>query len=95
MTTEEVFEKLRLLQDLLARKIGLEHEINDIPKMLETQEELLTRLKKEYIEKDQELNAAKSAVSELKNLLFEAESARDKAEKHMGESSTQREYGID
>ncbi|MDR1257545.1 MAG: C4-type zinc ribbon domain-containing protein [Spirochaetaceae bacterium] len=92
MITEEVFEKLRLLQDLLAKKIGLEREINDIPKMLVAQEELLTRLKKEYIEKDQELNAAKIAVSELKNLLFEAESAREKAEKHMDAISTQREY---
>ncbi|MDR0382451.1 MAG: C4-type zinc ribbon domain-containing protein [Spirochaetaceae bacterium] len=92
MTTEEIFEKLRLLQYLLARKIELEREINDIPKMLVTREELLLRLKKEYIEKDQDLSATKTAENELKNLLFEAESAREKAEKHMDAISTQREY---
>ncbi|MDR2659684.1 MAG: C4-type zinc ribbon domain-containing protein [Spirochaetaceae bacterium] len=92
MTTEEIFEKLRLLQDMLAKKIDLERQINDIPKMLVTQEELLQRLKKEYIEKDQELSAAKIADGELKNLLFEAESTREKAEKHMDAISTQREY---
>ncbi|MDR2098235.1 MAG: C4-type zinc ribbon domain-containing protein [Spirochaetaceae bacterium] len=90
--TEEIFEKLRSLQDVLAKKIELEREINDIPKTLVTLEELLQRLKKEYIELDMEHSAAKLAEGELKNLLFEAESAREKAEKHMDTISTQREY---
>jgi predicted nucleic acid-binding Zn-ribbon protein len=92
MTTEEIFEKLRLLQDVLAKKIEVERDIDDIPKMLVTQEELLEKLKKDFIEKDQEYLAAKSAEGELKNLLFEAESARERAEKHMDAISTQREY---
>ncbi|MDR2444355.1 MAG: C4-type zinc ribbon domain-containing protein [Spirochaetaceae bacterium] len=92
MTTAEIFEKLRSLQDVLARKIELEREINYIPKMLVTQEELLQRLKKEYIEKDIERSATKTVEMELKNLLFEAESTREKAEKHMDAISTQREY---
>ncbi|MDR0409590.1 MAG: C4-type zinc ribbon domain-containing protein [Spirochaetaceae bacterium] len=92
MTTEEIFEKLRSLQEVLAKKIDLEREINDIPKMLVTQEELLEKLKKDFIEKDQEYLAVKSAEGELKNLLFEAESTREKAEKHMDSINTQREY---
>ena len=92
MTTEEIFEKLRSLQDVLAKKIELEREINYIPKMLVTQEELLQRIKKEYIEKDFERSAAKLAEMELKNLLFEAAQTREKAEKHMDAISTQREY---
>ena len=92
MTTAEIFEKLRSLQDVLAKKIELEREINYIPKMLVTQEELLQRLKKEYIEKDIERNATKITEMELKNSLFEAESTREKAEKHMSDISTQREY---
>jgi predicted nucleic acid-binding Zn-ribbon protein len=92
MTTEEIFGRLRTLQDVLAKKIELEREINYIPKMLVTQEELLQRLKKEYIEKDIERNSTKTTEIELKNLLFEAESTREKAEKHMDAVSTQREY---
>jgi predicted nucleic acid-binding Zn-ribbon protein len=92
MTTEEIFEKLRSLQDVLAKKIELEREINDIPKMLVSQEELLDKLKKDFIEKDQEYVAIKQAEGELRNLLFEAESTREKAEKHMDAISTQREY---
>ncbi|MDR2659952.1 MAG: C4-type zinc ribbon domain-containing protein [Spirochaetaceae bacterium] len=92
MTTEEIFVKLRLLQDVLAKKIEVERDINDIPKMIVTQEELLDRLKKEFIEKDQEYLAVKAAEGELRNLLFEAESTRERAEKHMDAISTQREY---
>ncbi|MDR2795958.1 MAG: C4-type zinc ribbon domain-containing protein [Spirochaetaceae bacterium] len=92
MATEEIFEKLRSLQDVLAKKIELERDITYIPKMLVTQEELLQRLKKEYIEMHIERSAAKTAEAELKNLLFEAESTREKAEKHMDAISTQREY---
>jgi predicted nucleic acid-binding Zn-ribbon protein len=90
--TEKIFDKLRSLQDVLSKKIELEREINDIPKTLVKLEELLLRLKKEYIELNLKHDAAKLKEGELKNLLFEAESAREKAEKHMDIISTQREY---
>jgi predicted nucleic acid-binding Zn-ribbon protein len=92
MATEEIFDKLRALQDVLAKKIELEREMNEIPKMLTTQEELLLRLKKAWIEKDQEYLVVKTAEGECRNQLFEAESTREKAEKHMDAISTQREY---
>ncbi|GHV82749.1 hypothetical protein AGMMS50212_00890 [Spirochaetia bacterium] len=92
MATEEIFDKLRDLQDVLARKIELEREISEIPKMLTTQEELLLRLKKAWIDKDQEYVKVKLSEGECRNLLFEAESTREKAEKHMDVISTQREY---
>ncbi|MDR2842696.1 MAG: C4-type zinc ribbon domain-containing protein [Spirochaetaceae bacterium] len=89
---EVVFEKLHALQDVLAKKIGLEKEISEIPKLLTTQEELLTRLKKQWIEKDEEYVAAKQQAGEYGNLLFLAESTKEKAEKHMELTNTQREY---
>jgi predicted nucleic acid-binding Zn-ribbon protein len=92
MTMDTVFEKLRLLQDILSEKIGLEHTIQEIPKLLLTQEELLARLKRTFIEKNQEYDKAKSAEAEFRNLLFEAETLREKAEKNMDVISTQREY---
>jgi predicted nucleic acid-binding Zn-ribbon protein len=92
MTMDNVFEKLRLLQDMLSEKIGLEQTIQEIPKLLLTQEELLVRLKKTFIEKNQEYDKAKTAEAEFRNLLFEAETHREKAEKNMNVISTQREY---
>ena len=41
----DVLEKLRALQDILARKNELETEILDAPKALTQQEELLEKLK--------------------------------------------------
>ncbi len=92
MAIEDTFEKLRTLQDILSEKIRLEQEIQEIPRILTTQEELLTRLKKTFIEKNQEYEKTKQSQAEYKNLLAEAEAARERAEKNMDAISTQREY---
>jgi predicted nucleic acid-binding Zn-ribbon protein len=92
MAMDEVFEKLQTLQDILSEKITLEHDIQEIPKLLVTQEELLSRLKKSFIEKNQEYEKAKTAESEFQNFLIDAESMREKAEKNMDVINTQREY---
>jgi predicted nucleic acid-binding Zn-ribbon protein len=92
MAMDNVFDKLRALQDILSRKIVLEQDIQEIPKLLVTQEELLARLKKSFIEKNQDYEKAKAAESEFRNLLIEAETARERAEKNMDAINTQREY---
>jgi predicted nucleic acid-binding Zn-ribbon protein len=92
MVMEEVFEKLRTLQDILSEKIAMERDIQEIPKLLITQEELLSRLKRTFIEKNQEYERGKLSEGEFRNLLALAESDREKAEKNMDSISTQREY---
>jgi predicted nucleic acid-binding Zn-ribbon protein len=92
MVTENDLNKLRELQDILSEKISLEHDIQEKPKLLGAQEEMLNRLKKTFIEKNQEYERTKAAEEELRNLLSEAESMREKAEKNMDIINTQREY---
>ncbi|MDR2516543.1 MAG: C4-type zinc ribbon domain-containing protein [Spirochaetaceae bacterium] len=92
MTMEEILGKLRGLQEILSQKIVLEQEVSEIPKILTTQEELLSRLKKSFIEKDQEYNKAKTHEAEFRELLIQAEQAREHAEKNMDTITTQREY---
>ncbi|MDR1238868.1 MAG: C4-type zinc ribbon domain-containing protein [Treponema sp.] len=92
MAMDNVFDKLRTLQDILSRKIVLEQDIQEIPKLLVTQEELLARLKKSFIEKNQDYDKAKTAEAEFRNLLLDAETARERAEKNMDAINTQREY---
>ncbi|MDR0443767.1 MAG: C4-type zinc ribbon domain-containing protein [Treponema sp.] len=91
MVTENDLDKLRSLQDIICEKIGLERGIQEIPKLLNTQEEMLTRLKKTFIEKNQEYEKIKLAEGEIRNKLFEAEMIREKAEKNMDLISAQRE----
>ena len=88
----EVFEKLKTLQDILSEKIELEQKIQEIPKLLVTQEELLARMKKSFIEKNLDYEKAKSAESEYRNSLADAEAKIEKAERNMESISTQREY---
>jgi predicted nucleic acid-binding Zn-ribbon protein len=92
MVTENDLEKLRTLQEIIYEKIGLEKSIQEIPKLLGTQEELLTRIKKTFIEKNQEYEKIKGEEGDFRNKLFEAESSREKAEKNMDFANTQREY---
>jgi predicted nucleic acid-binding Zn-ribbon protein len=89
---DEIFDKLRTLQDILSEKITLEQKIQDSPKNLTGQEEALARMKKNYIEKNQDYEKAKRAEEECQNLLAEAEAHREKSEKNMDVISTQREY---
>jgi len=88
----EVFENLKTLQDILSEKIELEQRIQEIPKLLVTQEELLTRMKKSFIEKNQDYEKSRSAEAEYRNSLIDAEAKIEKAEKNMELISTQREY---
>jgi len=92
MVTENDLDKLRSLQEIIYEKIGLEKGIQEIPKLLGTQEELLNRLKKTFIEKNADYEKIKAEEADLRNRLFEAESAREKSEKNMDNIATQREY---
>jgi predicted nucleic acid-binding Zn-ribbon protein len=89
---EEVFQKLRALQDVLSRKILTEKELEEIPHGLATQEELLNRLKKTFNDRSTEFQDASARIRDLKQKLFEAETSREHAEKQMDGISTQREY---
>jgi len=92
MAMKDDFEKLRTLQEILSAKIELEREVEEIPKSLVTQEELIDRLQKTFIEKNQDYEKCRAAEVEYRNLLQEAESSREKSEKHMDAVNTQREY---
>ncbi len=92
MVTPEVFEKLRELQDILARKNRLELEIAEAPKFLVKQEELLTGYKTNYIKKNEEYEEVRKKIAGLKAELFETQQRLEHAEKGMDGVTTQREY---
>lgn len=89
---EKTFEKLRHLQEVLSKRIEIEKEIEEIPKALTTKEELLSRLQKSFIEKNDNKVASEEELARLTKLMGEAERAREASEKRMDDISTQREY---
>jgi predicted nucleic acid-binding Zn-ribbon protein len=89
---DEIFMRLRTLQDILSRKIELEQDIQNIPKVLTAQEEVLARFKRTFIEKSQEHDRGRLLEAEQRNLLANAERSREDAEKKMELITTQREY---
>ena len=92
MATQDIFEKLKKLQKILVKKYDLEKKKEEAPKQLGSQEELLARMKKEYIEKNNEYEEVKSKVAQLKFDLDEAVKSREKGEKGMDDIQTHREY---
>jgi predicted nucleic acid-binding Zn-ribbon protein len=92
MVMQDVFEKLRSLQDVLSKKFELQHEMAEIPKVLATRTELLNRMKKTYLDNSQEYKLKTQYIEELRKKAIEAESAREKFESQMDLIQTQREY---
>lgn len=88
----DVFEKLKALQDILADKYAIENQIEEVPKKLISQEELLVRLKNEYIEENALYEEIRVKVAKLKTDLAEADSARERGEKGMDSITSHREY---
>ncbi len=89
---EQIFDKLRSLQDILSEKYKIENDIEEIPRNLSTKIELLNRLKKTYISKNNDFEKAKNRIKELRQKTIDAEIVREKYEKQMDIIKTQREY---
>ena len=89
---EKVFDKLRSLQEILSEKYELEREIHEVPRALTTKTELLNRLRKQYIDKNNQIEEIKGGISRLRIRLADAEKQREDYEKQMDLIKTQREY---
>lgn len=89
---QEVFDKLRALQDVLSRKFDIQRDIDEIPKALTTKTELLNRLRKSYIDKNNLLEDTKNNIKTFREKLTDAEHQRENYEKQMDLIKTQREY---
>jgi len=89
---EETIERLKALQDILSQKFTIEQEIGDLPKALSTKTELVNRLKKTYIEDNQQYEDTKKRIGDWHLQMKEAEHDREQYEKQMDLVKTQREY---
>lgn len=89
---QDTIEKLKILQDILSQKYALEQEIEELPRTLATKKELVSRLKKSFLEKNEKYEEARRRVADLRVRLQEAEADREKYESQMDQITTAREY---
>ncbi len=92
MVVQDVIERLRSLQSILSEKFRIESEIEDLPEALSTKIELVSRLKRSYIEKNAHYEEVKNRIRDLRLEMEEAERDREKHELQMDQIKTQREY---
>lgn len=88
----EMLEKLKSYQEVLGARVALEEEIALLPKTIEAQNEMLSRLKKNFSDKEEAFTILEEKIRELRQALQDAEMAREKAEQQMDGITTQREY---
>lgn len=92
MITEEVFAKLKALQDIFAQEYDVNAKIEAMPKQLEDQEQLLLRLKTEFIDMSKVYKEDKDRVLQLHTELDSVIRRREDGEKGMDNITTHREY---
>lgn len=92
MDMTNVFDKLKALQDILADKYEIESKIENAPKDLGRYDQLLNRMKEEYININSAYEESKTRISQLKFELDEAVAARERGEEGMENITTHREY---
>jgi predicted nucleic acid-binding Zn-ribbon protein len=89
---QDVFDRLQQLQGVLAQKYQIERNLEELPKQMSTQVEVLARLVKSREEKIEVVANLKSALSALRIQLSETQGVREHAEKRMEGVKTQREF---
>lgn len=89
---QDSLDKLRALQDVLHKKHEIEAQIEDLPKSLATKNGVLNRLKRTYLERNEEQEATKERIDSLRNDALESERVREGYEGQMDQIRTQREY---
>ena len=83
MQMTEVRDKLQSLQEVLSEKYDIEKKVAEAPRQLSAQDELLSRLRKEYLEKNSVYEECKAKVADLELELKAAEKSREEGEKGM------------
>ncbi|HOT58314.1 MAG TPA: C4-type zinc ribbon domain-containing protein [Spirochaetales bacterium] len=91
---EELLSKLNEFQKLLIERVNLEHELVELPKSLITQEEILTRTKKNYQDKKAIFEQLTKKVNALRQELDETIIKIEKLEKNMDLISNPREFEL-
>lgn len=89
---QETIEKLKVLQDILSQKFTIQREIEELPRSLATNREMVSRLKKSFVEKNERYDETRRRVADLRVRLQEAEADREKYESQMDQITTAREY---
>ena len=89
---QDTIEKLKVLQDILSQKFTIQREIEELPRTLATKKELVSRLKKSFVEKNEKYEETRKRVADLRVRLQEAEADREKYESQMDQITTAREY---
>jgi len=92
MLMEELFDRLIKFQELLMERVAIEKDIRELPKSIAAQEEVLTRARKSFTERNFRFEEAQARTGQLRAELAEVVMHKEKSEQQMDSISNPREF---
>lgn len=90
----EQLERIKELQEVLAKKYEIESHLTELPASLDNSKESLDRFRKDYNKKKNEYEQYKTEIIFLQNELADSQKHREELEKNMDSITTHREYEL-
>ena len=92
MIDKSVYDKLITYQDILTDKFRLEEQMDDLPKIIASKNEVLLRAKKSYLTKHKRFKQLEENVHSLEKKINELRLEKSEYEEKINLVKTQKEY---
>ncbi len=89
---ENTLEQLRVLQAILNKKFEVENKLLELPKELERRDEVVVRMKENFLSFNDKRNALKKEIIVKRDGLEHLQTEISRLEKEVGKVSSQRDY---
>ncbi len=94
MGFHKTLEQLRLLQEVFNEKLSIESKLTELPQKVETCEQMVLQLQKEFLMYNEKYGQLKKEISLKQDSLLQTQEQREKFEKEISHVSSQRDYEI-
>ncbi len=89
---KNTLEQLRKFQEILNQKFEVEKQLQELPKEIERRDEIVIRMKENFLEFNDKRNALKKEIIVKRDELDKVVEKTSKLEKEVGNVSSQRDY---
>ncbi len=89
---KKTLEDLKDLQEIFNKKFKLEEQLAELPKEITNKEEVVVRLKEDFLSINEQFNLQKEEVNRKRDELSDLQSYRSKLEKEIAHVNHQRDY---
>lgn len=94
MSFHKTLEQLRTLQEVFNEKFNIENKLTELPREIETREQMVSQLQKEFLMYNEKCGQLKKEITIKEDSLSHTHKQREKLEKEISHVNSQRDYEI-